>query len=104
MRYDYKYYPEKRTISTHMNTYEFTFLLENETYEEDIKKMIADLKGEIKDETKWGKRTLAYPIQKKSSAYYFTHKVEFNASSLSEFKKKLNFSDKIMRYLILKVS
>jgi small subunit ribosomal protein S6 len=86
-----------------MNTYEFTFLLENETYEEDIKKIIQELKGEIKDETKWGKRTLSYPIDKKSSAYYFTHKIEFEPKSLSEFKKKLNFSDKIMRYLILKV-
>lgn len=86
-----------------MNTYEFTFLLENEEYEEDIKKIITEVNGEITDETKWGKRALAYPVQKKSSAYYVTHKVSFPPSQLSEFKKKLNFSDKIMRYLVLKI-
>lgn len=87
-----------------MNTYEFTFLLENETDEKEVKSIIKDQKGVITEETPWGKQTLAYPIDKKTAAYYFTHKLELEPSSLSEFKKKLNFNEKIMRYLILKVS
>lgn len=86
-----------------MSTYEFTFLLENKDHEEEIKNTIEEMKGAIKEQSPWGKKTLSYPIRKKSVAYYYTYKIELDPSSLSEFKKRLNFNDKIMRYLILKI-
>jgi small subunit ribosomal protein S6 len=84
--------------------YELTFLLENEQDQKDVTSIIEEYKGKIVEEEKWGERILAYPIKKRSSAFYFTNKVEFDPSVISDFKKKMNFNDKIIRYLLLKVS
>ncbi len=86
-----------------MNKYEFTFLLPDEAEVEPIRALLESLKGKISDEQKWGKRSLAYPINKLMSAYYITWMLEIEPKQLSELKKKLNFNEKLMRYLLLKI-
>lgn len=64
--------------------------------------MLEASSGTLQNEEKWGKRTLAYPINKETSAEYFTWKIEIGEANLNELKKKLNFNEKLIRYLILK--
>ena len=82
--------------------YEFTFLLNEEEEIKNIRKLFESLKGKITSEEAWGKKTLAYPIKKNTAAYYYNWKFDMNSEDVEELKRKLNFSDKIMRYLILK--
>ena len=81
--------------------YELTFLLETETELENIKKLIKDFSGKITKEEALGKKTLAYDIKKLRSANFYTWTFEMEKNQVTEFRKKLNFNDKIVRYLLL---
>lgn len=87
-----------------MNKYELTVIVRNEGDIEVVKKLLESYEGKITEEKKWGKRELAYPIKKETSAFYFTYQLEVGGSNISDFKKKLNFDDKVLRYLMLKRS
>lgn len=85
-----------------MNKYEFTFLLNQEEELAKIKELITSLKGKIISEENWGKKNLSYKIKKNSVANFYHWIIEFSPKQIKEFKKKLNFNDKLIRYLILK--
>lgn len=85
-----------------MTKYELTLLLPEETEIKKIEDLIADLKGKIIQEDKWGKRILEYPIKKNLSAFYFHLLIEIEQVNVTELKKKLNFNEKLIRHLLLK--
>ncbi|MDO8496947.1 MAG: 30S ribosomal protein S6 [bacterium] len=85
-----------------MNKYEFTFLLKEEKDEEIVKKLLASLGVTIANEKKWGKRSLAYPINKLTSLFFFTWTIEHEKAKMKELKQKLDFMDNVERFLILK--
>ena len=86
-----------------MPTYELTFLLNEETESNTIKELINSLKGKIIKEEKLGKKTLAFPIKKNTNAIFYIWQFEMEAKNLMEFKRKLNFNDKLIRYLLLTI-
>jgi len=86
-----------------MSKYEFTFLLPDEAEVESIRSLITSLNGKISDEVKWGKRELSYPMKKLYEAFYITWQLDIAPKQLTELKKKLNFNEKLLRYLLLKV-
>ncbi len=89
-------------MSCFMSQYEFVFLLADEEELKNIKEMVNSTSGKLLEEKKWGKKTLAYPIKKNASLNFFEWLLEMDAGSLADFKKKLNFNEKIVRYLLLK--
>jgi len=86
-----------------MAQYELTFLLQTEEEVKPIKELLESLSGKIIKEEKWGKKTLSYPIAKNLSALFYNWQFEIEEKNVSEFKKKLNFNTKLMRYLLLQV-
>lgn len=84
--------------------YELTLLLPEEAEIKGIKELVASLEGKMEKEEKWGKRSLVYPIKKNTSAYYYCFSLEIDQKNISELKKKLNFNEKLIRYLILKIN
>jgi len=84
--------------------YELTLLLPEEAEIKGIKELIASFAGKVEKEEKWGKRSLVYPIKKNTSAYYYCYRLEMDQKNIGELKKKLNFNEKLMRYLLLKIS
>lgn len=85
-----------------MEKYELTFLLENEEELKTLANLLKSLTGKLVDEKKWGKLPLAYPVDKLESANYFTWTINIDNKKVAELKKKLNFNEKLMRYLLLK--
>lgn len=85
-----------------MSKYDFTFLLNEEVELKQIKTLITSLNGKIIKEESWGNKILSYPIKKNSSANFYNWLIEFNTNKMKEFKTKLNFIDKLIRYLIIK--
>ncbi len=81
--------------------YELTFLLPDETELPNIKQLITDHNGKVTKEEALGKKTLAYAIKKQRSANFFNWTIEMEQNKVTEFRKKLNFNDKIMLYLLL---
>lgn len=84
-------------------TYELTFLLNEEEELTKIKELTTSLKGKISKEEKWGEKSLYFPIKKARRAVFYNWLLELDETQLKEFKKKLNFNDKILRYLLLKI-
>lgn len=85
-----------------MSNYELTLLLDEEKELDEIKKLLESTKAKIKQEDKLGKKTLSYPIKKKRDAYFFTLMFEIEEKDTLELKKKLDFSEKLLRYLLIK--
>jgi small subunit ribosomal protein S6 len=86
-----------------MTKYELTLLLEKEDDVKTIKTLIQSLEGKISQENKWGKKNLAYPIKKQTNAYFFHWILEMPIKNVTEMRKKLNFNEQILRYLLLKI-
>jgi len=83
--------------------YELTLLLPEEAEAKNIKELITTLKGKVESDTNWGKRELAYPIKKRNDAFYCHWVISMDQENVTEFKKKLNFNENLIRYLLLKI-
>lgn len=85
-----------------MTQYELTFLLNEEAELKNLKTLITSLAGTVTKEDKWGERELAYSIKKNTSAVFYNWQITIDEKRINEFKKKLNFTEKMIRYLLLK--
>ena len=91
--------------------YETTYIVnaalednEIEQINEKIANYLKDNGAEILESNKWGRKRLAYPINKKFNGFY-THLI-FNApsESIPEFERFLVLDDTVMRHLTLQLS
>lgn len=85
-----------------MSEYEFVFLLNEKEELKKIKESVVSLSGKILEEKELGKQNLAYPVKKQTSANFYEWRVQLAQDKLDEFKKKMNFNDKLLRYLIVR--
>lgn len=51
---------------------------------------------------KWGERKLAYLIDKKKTGFYVLTNLEMDGTKLVEVERKLNITEEVMRYIIVK--
>lgn len=84
-----------------MTKYELVFLLNEETGLTKIKELIESLSIKILKEEKLGKKNLLYPIQKNRSAFFYDWQISVNKDKIQELRKKLNFNEQVIRYLLL---
>lgn len=68
-----------------------------------LRKIIADNGGEITKEDNWGKRKLAYRIQKEDFAVYMYMEVLLPAETVKKLQSTLNITDEVLRYLLTAV-
>ncbi|MCI1966448.1 MAG: 30S ribosomal protein S6 [Oscillospiraceae bacterium] len=90
------------------NSYETVFILSTKLGEEGIKSTVQKFKDLIAEHAtidnvdEWGKRRLAYPINKEEEGYYtliaFTSSAEFTA----ELDRVYNITDGVLRSLIVR--
>jgi small subunit ribosomal protein S6 len=70
---------------------------------QDFQKMITDAGGVIAKEESWGKRKLAYPIDKLKEGHYVLLHVESEGGSPFELaRQRMHQSDSILRYLVVR--
>ena len=62
-------------------------------------KLIKDNGGEIVYEEDWGLRTLAYPIQHKTSGFYYLIQFQADPSFLSTLETQYKRDEQILRFL-----
>ena len=86
-----------------MDTYEITYLVSSPEKAKAVKDIIATAGATYKETKDWGERDLAYAIAKNTKAYYFTGEIKTFPANINEIKKKLNYGDEAMRYVILSV-
>ncbi len=82
-------------------TYELTFLLNEEKELTVIKELISSLGAKLLEETTWGKKNLVYPIKKQRTATFYHWKIDIKKSKVGELRKKLNYNENLIRFLLL---
>jgi small subunit ribosomal protein S6 len=70
--------------------------------EERVTKILADSGGKITNTDNWGKRKLAYPINRQESAVYVFYTVDMPGEGVRKVEATLNITDEVIRYLIVK--
>ena len=82
-----------------MNLYELAVLyhpdleIDLEKAENRVKKIIADNGGKITNTDNWGKRKLAYPINKQDFAVYVFYTVEIPGENVGKIEQTFNITD-----------
>ncbi len=91
-----------------MRHYEIVFLVHPDQSEqvpamiERYRSIIESANGRIHRLEDWGRRQLAYPINKVHKAHYVLLNVECDLASLRELESAFKFSDAVIRTLVLK--
>lgn len=94
-----------------MRTYELVFIVDPRVSDEDVVTLIQEYKqmisaggSEISTEENWGRRKLAYPIEKLTEGkYVFLGITSQNGkTSLPEVEHRMRQNDKILRYLTVR--
>ncbi len=90
-----------------MRHYEIVFLVHPDQSEqvsamiERYRSMIESAGGKIHRLEDWGRRQLAYPIQKIAKAHYVLMNVECSAEVLEELTSAFRFNDAVIRNLVM---
>ena len=92
-----------------MREYELTVLLHPDL-EIDLEAPLAKVReiitsngGKITSEDNWGKKRLAYSINKEDFAVYVHFEVQLPASANAKISSVLNITDEVIRYLLVSV-
>jgi len=68
--------------------------------EDRVTKIFTDNKGKVVGKDNWGKRKLAYRINKEDFAVYVLMEVTLPAQSVKKIQSTLNITDEVLRYLL----
>ncbi len=92
-----------------MNKYELAVVvsakLEDEARAEVIEKvnaLVARFGGNVTEVEEWGKKKLAYEIQKMKEGFYYFVKFESDATVPGEIEQRIRIMDGVIRYLCVK--
>ena len=66
-----------------------------------IKEWITDDGGEISNFESWGKKKLAYPINKQKEGQYAFLQASMAPAFCSQLERNLRFQEPVMRYLLI---
>lgn len=92
-----------------MNKYELTVVV-NAKIEDDVrvatvekvKEYVARYGGIVTNVDEWGKKRLAYEIQKMKEAYYYFIHFESETTTPGEIEERIRIMDGVIRYLCVK--
>lgn len=69
-----------------------------------VKEFITTNGGQIRDFENWGRKRLAYPVEKSKIGYYAIFRFEAPGSIVSKLERFYNLDEHILRYLTIKLS
>lgn len=90
-----------------MRHYEIVFIVHPDQSEqvpgmvERYRGMVTAKNGQIHRLEDWGRRQLAYPIQKVHKAHYVLMNIECDQETLDELEHAFRFNDAVLRYLMV---
>ena len=93
-----------------MRHYEIVFIVHPDQSEqvpamiERYKGMVAARNGRIHRLEDWGRRQMAYPIQKMHKAHYVLMNVECDQETLDELEHAFRFNDAVLRHLTVNMT
>ncbi len=93
-----------------MRNYELAFIIRPTVAEEGVTGVVEQVSqlvktgnGEVTSVDVWGRRTLAYPIDKYREGTYVLCQIKLPPAAMVELERNLKLSEEIIRYLLVKV-
>jgi small subunit ribosomal protein S6 len=92
-----------------MRHYEIVFIVHPDQSEqvpamvERYRTLVTGKNGQIHRLEDWGRRQLAYPIQKIHKAHYVMMNIECDQETLEEIEHAFKFNDAVLRHLTIKM-
>lgn len=92
-----------------MRHYEIVFIVHPDQSEqvpamvERYKALVTTRAGIIHRLEDWGRRQMAYPIQKVHKAHYVLMNIECDGEALAELENSFKFNDAVLRHLTIKM-
>lgn len=92
-----------------MRHYEIVFIVHPDQSEqvpamvERYKSIVTSRGGQIHRLEDWGRRQMAYPIQKVHKAHYVLMNIECDGETLAELEHSFKFNDAVLRHLTIKM-
>ena len=90
-----------------MRNYELAYIIDSEldeqsitAVEERVQGWIEAAGGTITNIDRWGKKRLAYPIQKRNEGYYYFVQIEMPATAGLIIERDMRLSEQILRFMI----
>ncbi|HYJ19821.1 MAG TPA: 30S ribosomal protein S6 [Burkholderiales bacterium] len=93
-----------------MRHYEIVFIVHPDQSEqvpgmiERYRQMVTSRSGQIHRLEDWGRRQLAFPIQKVHKAHYVLMNIECDQETLEELEHAYKFNDAVLRHLIVNMT
>jgi len=93
-----------------MRHYEIVFIVHPDQSEqvpamvERYRQMVTGRSGKIHRLEDWGRRQMAYPIQKVHKAHYVLMNIECDAETVGELEHAFRFNDAVLRHLTVNAS
>ena len=92
------------------NQYETVFIMTPVLSEDQMKeavskfhKLLAEKGAEVVFENNWGLRKLAYPIQKKSTGFYYLIEFKAEGSAVKDLEVAYKRDERVLRFLTIKL-
>ena len=92
-----------------MYNYEVAFIIRPEVEQEDQQQLVERLSqmltadgGQVDNVDTWGRRRLAYPINKVNEGYYYFIQGQFSSSVLPELDRTAKLSEDIVRHMVIR--
>lgn len=92
-----------------MNKYELTVVVSANVEEEvristleQVKELIARFGGTVTNVDDWGKKRLAYEIQKMKDGFYFFIKFDAESTCPAEIESRIRIMENVIRFLCVK--
>ncbi len=92
-----------------MRHYEIVFIVHPDQSEQvpamidRYRTLVSSRNGNIHRLEDWGRRQMAYPIQKVHKAHYVLMNIECDAETLAELEHAFKFNDAVLRHLTVKM-
>lgn len=92
-----------------MNKYELAVVVSAKLEDDDriatiekVKEYITRFGGTVTEVDEWGKRKLAYEIQKMHEGFYYFVRFEADASCPAEVERRIRIMENVIRYLCVR--
>ncbi|MGC8778626.1 MAG: 30S ribosomal protein S6, partial [Candidatus Caldatribacteriaceae bacterium] len=69
---------------------------------EKMKNLIAEQGGEMEAVNLWGKRRLAYPVEKHHEGYYMFFRFLLSPTRVEEVSRVTRLTEEVLRYILVK--
>lgn len=93
-----------------MRDYELVFIISPEVPEEEVPATIEKVSGfvsgqggEVREVERWGRRRLAYPIQRHVEGNYVVTQIKLDPHQVAPLEASLELNEEVIRHLLVRV-